>query len=182
MGRGNVCVTGRYEGLFYIDNDDINVYRRDDPDGDGPEHRLLRDLDYSELTGGGWCFDEHESRYEEEDILECFMDSFGRMFPSFSRVQGDVWIRTGAYGDYDRRVIMENSLFYIAVQDNQWSVAVELIQKEDPYDDHLSGLQARHYQRYLEGMKKCLLERLPSIGTSGGAWTSGCIKREELAG
>lgn len=133
MGRGNVCVTGRYEGLFYIDNDDINVYRRDDPDGDGPEHRLLRDLDYSELTGGGWCFDEHESRYEEEDILECFMDSFGRMFPSFSRVQGDVWIRTGAYGDYDRRVIMENSLFYIAVQDNQWSVAVELIQKEDPY-------------------------------------------------
>ena len=62
MGRGNVCVTGRYEGLFYIDNDDINVYRRDDPDGDGPEHRLLRDLDYFELTGGGRCFDEHESR------------------------------------------------------------------------------------------------------------------------
>ena len=109
------------------------------------------------------------------------MDSFGQMFPSFSRVQGDVWIRTGAYGDYDRRVIMENSLFYIAVQDNQWSVAVELIQKEDPYDDHLSGLQARHYQRYLEGMKKCLLERLPSIGTYGGAWTSGRITREEAS-
>ena len=25
MGRGNVCVTGSYEGLFYIDNDDLRV-------------------------------------------------------------------------------------------------------------------------------------------------------------
>ena len=31
MGRGNVCVTGSYEGLFYIDNDDLRVYRRNDP-------------------------------------------------------------------------------------------------------------------------------------------------------
>jgi hypothetical protein len=182
MGRGNVCVTGRYEGLFYIDNEHIHVYRRDDPYSDEPETRLMGSLSYEELTGGDWLYDEWGTGEEEDDILECFMDSFGRMFPSFSRVQGDVWIKTGAYGDYDRRVIMDNSLFYIAVQDNQWSVAVELIQKEDPYDNRLSGLQARHYQRYLEGMKKCLLERLPSIGTYGGAWTSGCIKREELAG
>ena len=56
---------------------------------------------------------------------------------------------------------------------------VELIQKEDPNDDRLSGLQARHYQRYLDGMKKCLLDRLPSIGTRTGAWTSGLIKGEE---
>lgn len=76
---------------------------------------------------------------------------------------------------------MESGLFYIAVQDNQWSVAVELIQKEDPYDDRLSGLQARHYQRYLDGMKKCLLDRLPSIGTRTGAWTSGLIKGEEAS-
>lgn len=28
MGRGNVCTTGPYEGVFYIDNDDLLVYRR----------------------------------------------------------------------------------------------------------------------------------------------------------
>ena len=28
MGRGNVCVTGSYEGLFYIDNDDLRYTRR----------------------------------------------------------------------------------------------------------------------------------------------------------
>lgn len=31
MGRGNVCVTGSYEGLFYIDNDDLRVYSRNAP-------------------------------------------------------------------------------------------------------------------------------------------------------
>lgn len=30
MGRGNVCVTGSCEGLYYIDNDDFHVYRRAD--------------------------------------------------------------------------------------------------------------------------------------------------------
>ena len=118
---------------------------------------------------------------EEDDILECFMDSFGRMFPSFSRVHGDQWIRDGAYGDVNRRVIMESKLFYVAVQDNEWSLAVELIQKEPPYDDHLGGLQARHYQRYLDGMKTCLLERLPSICIRTGPWTSERITREEAS-
>ena len=27
MGRGNVCVLGKCEGLYYIDNDDLCVYR-----------------------------------------------------------------------------------------------------------------------------------------------------------
>lgn len=44
MGRGNVCVTGSYEGLFYIDNDDLRVYRKDGPGTDDLplQHRLLR--------------------------------------------------------------------------------------------------------------------------------------------
>lgn len=109
------------------------------------------------------------------------MDSFGRMFPSFSRVSGEQWVRDGAYGDMNRRLIMESGLFYVAVQDNEWSLAVELIQKESPYDDHLSGLQARHYQRYLDGMKTCLLERLPSICIRTGPWTSERITREEAS-
>lgn len=181
MGRGNVCVTGPHEGLYYIDNDHVHVYRRDDPFSDEPETRLMGELDYGELTGGDWLYDDWGTREEEDDILECFMDSFGRMFPSFSRVSGEQWVRDGAYGDMNRRLIMESGLFYVAVQDNEWSLAVELIQKESPYDDHLSGLQARHYQRYLDGMKTCLLERLPSICIRTGPWTSERITREEAS-
>lgn len=182
MGRGNVSVSGRYEGLFYIDNDHIHVYRRDAPLGDEPETRLMESLSSADINTGAWLYDEYGTMEEEGDILECFMDSFGRMFPSFTRAGEDQWIKNGRYGDPCRRVIMESGLFYIAVEDNQWSLAIELIQKEAPYDDHLSGLQGLHFRRYLDGMKTCLLERLPSIGIRTGAWTSGVIRREDLAG
>ena len=81
-------------------------------------------------------------------------------------------------------LFVERSMFefnFIGIEDNEWSEAVKLLQKEDPYSDSLSGLQKRHYQRYLDGMKKALLERLPSIGCYTGAWTSGTIKREDIA-
>lgn len=184
MGRGNVSVSGDFEGLYYIDNDDIHVYRRDDPFDDYPQAVLMKELSSADLNTGAWIYDEYGTMEEEGDILECFMDSFGQMFPSFQRVQKDRWIRNGWYGDFCRRVIMENGLFYIAVEDNEWSIAVELLQKGNTYEDgylsddgRLEGLQAKHFQRYLDGIKECLLERVPSIGVRTSAWTHGVIKR-----
>lgn len=175
MGRGNVCVTGPYEGLYYIDNDHIHVYRRNDPYADEPETRLMGDLSSNEIMGDDWLYDDWGTGAEEDDILECFIDSFTMMFPSFDRPGKERWV--GA--DRSVRVLLENRLFVIGVEDNEWSLAVKLIQKEDPYDDHLSGLQKQHYQRYLDGMKKDLLERLPSIGAYAGAWTHQVITKEE---
>lgn len=180
MGKGNVCTTGKYEGLYFIDNDHLHVYRRDEPNADEVETRLMGDLDYDELTGGDWLFDEWGSMEEEDDVLGCFTESFIRRFPSFGRVPNDYWIKDGPYGSVCRRVILESKLFFIAVEDNEWSVAVELIQKEEPYGfNWMENLQARLYEKYLDGIKKSLLERLPSIGTRNGAWMSGVIKREE---
>lgn len=173
MGRGNVCVKGPYEGLYYIDNDHIHVYRRSDDFSDWPEPRLMGDLDYGELTSGEWTYDEEGTMIEQEDIEECIIAGFTVMFPSFRRPEKERWLGR------DTRVLMESKLFVIGLEDNEWSMAVELLQKEDPYDNHLEGLQKRHYQRYLDGLKKVLLERLPSIGTYTGAWTSGTLTREE---
>ena len=174
MGRGNCCVFGRYEGLYYIDNDDFHVFRRADAaSGDCPESRLMRDLDYGELTDGTWLYDDFATELESEDILECFTADFLRMFPSFKRVCPEQWI------SHSRRAVLENSLFYICLEDNMWSLAVELIQKESPWFQSYDGLQARHYQSYLDGIEKCLLDRLPSIGTYKSAWTSGTLTRAE---
>ena len=63
---------------------------------------------------------------------------------------------------------------------NEWSYAVKLIQKECWYDNHLEGLQKKHYQNYLEGIKNILLEIFPEIGCYGGAWTHGTITREDV--
>lgn len=178
MGLGNVCVAGPYEGLFYIDNDDLLVYRRHDPYAKEEETSLQRDLSCEDFSSGEWLLDEVGSSYEEEDILECFCAKLRKLCPSFQPAANEnVWLGSG------RRVILENKLFYICVEDNEWSLAVELIQK-DGYSDcqnaWLIGLQRRHYQEYLDCMKKALLSRLPGIGIRTGAWTSGTIKREEI--
>lgn len=78
-----------------------------------------------------------------------------------------------------QRAILESPLFYICLEDNEWSLAVELIQKEPPWCQSYAGLQSRHYQAYLKGIEKCLLDRLPSIGTYKSAWTSGRLTRAE---
>jgi hypothetical protein len=175
MGRGNVCTLGKYEGLFYIDNDHMHVYRAADDESDYPETRLMGELDYDELTNGEWLYDEEGTMNEEEDIFECFIAEFTGRFGSFSRV--DKWL------DQTRQAILENRLFYICVEDNEWSVAVELVQKEEPCSMvWMENLQGRLYQTYLEGIKRCLLTRLPSIGTRKTAWTSGQITREEVCG
>ena len=108
MGRGNVCVTGSYEGLFYIDNDDLRVYRKDGPGTDDCEDRLQRDLDYADITGPDWYLDEVGSSYEEEDVLECFCAELRKLCPSFQpAANSNVWLGN------ERRVILENELFYI---------------------------------------------------------------------
>ena len=173
MGRGNVCTTGPYEGLFFIDNGDLRVYRFDSLCDDVP-NRLLRDLDYADISSGGWYLDEEGSDNEEDDVLICFCDELQNLCHSFLPPidKWDTWL------DGTRRVLLENRLFYICVEDNEWSLAIELIQRDDDYGQ-LAGLQKRHYAHYLECMKKALLSRLPSIGIYTGPWTSGIITREE---
>ena len=170
MGRGNVCVTGDHEGLFYIDNGTFHVYRLND---DYEQVALLDDIDYADLEK--WHFSEIDTMYELEDIEECIINGFMERFNSFTPFTREEWISR------ERRAILENDLFYIALEDNEWSIAVELIQKQDPCGDSLSGLQSRHSEKYLEHLKKILLERLPYIGTYSGAWTSGTIRREDIA-
>ena len=169
MGRGNVCVTGKYEGLFYIDNDDLDLYYA--VNDDDAEEVFRKSLNYEDLTSGEWELDTDLTRLNWDDVVYNFTSAFTKRFPSFSICSK--WMDKYR----DATAIMENNLFWVAVEDNEWSVAVKLIQKEDPYDNHLEGLQKRHYQRYLDGIRDALFEQFDELGTYAGAWTSGCIKR-----
>ena len=88
--------------------------------------------------------DEIGSSYEEEDVLECFCTELRKLCPSFQpAANSNVWLGN------ERRVILENELFYICVEDNEWSLAIELVQK-DGYSDcesvWMAGLQKRRYR------------------------------------
>lgn len=179
MGRGNVCVTGPYEGLYYIDYDDVDVYRRNSHLEDYPETKFRRELSYEEICGNEWVYDEWGSAEEQDYVLECFISRFSERFPSFTRCEPNEWLRNGLYGDLTRRAILESKLFYITVEDNEWSLAVELIQKEDPYDNHLEGLQKRHFQTYLDGIRDTLFEQFETLSVRNVPWMSKQISRKE---
>lgn len=171
MGRGNVHPDGPYEGVFYIDNDYTAVYRKVNAADDDMDDRKLRywfGTDSPEEKG--WEYDECESVDEEDYDLRSFSDDFMNRFPDFSKTNENI-SRT-------RRAILESPLFYVAVEDNEWSTAVELIQKDTDSDLDLNSQNAL-YRIYLDAMKKILLLLFPSIGIYTGPWTHGIITREE---
>lgn len=164
MGRGNVCVFGDYEGLYYVDRGYLDFYVP--IDGEADDGLFMEEMNMNDFPN--YEYDEYISRSYYEDFINEFVYLFCKKFKSFTETGDD-------YG-----VILENELFQIEIEDNQWSYAVKLIQKEDVYDDHLSGLQKKHYENYLDGMKNILLRMFPSIGCYGGAWTHRTIKREDV--
>lgn len=171
MGRGNVCVTGEYEGLFYIDRDDLDVWRKV-VDGETRDTRLARELPHEERTGGEWEFDQLLSDEEWEEALESLMWKMHRKYPSFREC--NKWLSNS------RKAVMQNKLFYIAVEDNEWSMTVMLIQKTNYYSS-MVAMQKRHYQFYLDSIRDFLFEQFDTLGTYAGAWTSGRIQRGETA-
>lgn len=107
MGRGNVCVTGAYEGLYYIDLDNFRVYELDD---DGNETDTI---DY-----------DAQEHYMRESLFGEFRRLFVERFPSFYLV--DKW-PGGCHLHENRHAILENGLFFVCLVDNEWSMAVELV-------------------------------------------------------
>lgn len=168
MGRGNVCVHGQYEGLFYIDNDDLCVYRP--IDGDENERKLLRNIPFEDISL--WEYSDVDTQWWESDVIEEFQDSIQKRFSSFRPCSE--WL------DREQEAILENELFYIALENNEWSTAVELIQKEAPWPQDYSGLQRRHFQKYLDGIRNALFEQFDTLGIYAGPWTSGFIRKTDF--
>lgn len=156
MGRGNVCTYGDYEGLFYVDWNYFLIHFYDDENGCETD-----EVDYDQMND---CM--------EDDLVGNFPALFMKRFSSFVRC--DKWIDRG-----ECRAIMESPLFYVCLQDNEWSMAVELIQRET-YDDRLSSLQKRHYHTYLDGIRDCLFELFPELGVRNGPWMHKVVRREDF--
>lgn len=166
MGKGNVCVFNDYEGLYYVNRDYIDCYiAKEMNNNEEYEEKMLGEMSMEDFNN--YDYDEVLSSIYYEDFLQEFTSMMEKKFKSFNSTGND-------YG-----TIMENSLFEIEIEDNEWSYAVKLIQKEDDCDNHLEGLQKKHYENYLNGIKNILLVLFPSIGCYGGAWTHGTITREQ---
>lgn len=163
MGSGNCCVHGKHEGLYYVDNNDIYVYSLI---SNPAITRLLRDIDYNDYSN--WQYDEWLSDDQYQIFIENLTSDFTTRFPSFSKC--DQWISKSLHAR------LENKLFYVCTEDNEWSVAVELIAKDD---ETLAGLQFKHYLNYLHGIRDTLFLQFSDLYVRTSAWTSGRIERPD---
>ena len=112
---------------------------------------------------------EDESNLSIQCILKGIFDDFSHKFTSFTESS-------------DSMVELESPLFTIEVEDNEWGLAIKLLQKEQSYyvKGNWSALQHRHYESYLKGLQECAFNYLDEIGLYGGPWTHSTLTKDEF--
>ena len=175
MGRGNSCVHGPAEALVFVDNDYLDWYYNAEKECS----TLLGQIDADDFCN--WKYDEEVTQDEFAGVLEEFCEAMHRRCKSFTAVSRDTIVDDFMYEPGRRNAIMENRLFYIVVEDNEWSVAFKILQKEGAYDQNLEPLQKRHIDTYRKAMEAALFEQFEKLYGYGGPWTSAEIKRPEAS-
>lgn len=164
MGKGNCNVKTEYgESIYYIDNDFIQYYyKKDDPyltpilgKYIAPEDRNLFE------------YDQDTSQIEFEAVIDLLKEQLMHRFKSLSPC--DKWI--GRH----KHAILENKCFYIALEDNEWSIAIELLIK----DDANIHLQRKNAINFGKGIRDILLKNFDVIHIRTSTWTSERLTKEK---
>jgi len=180
MGRGNVCTHNEYEGLYYLDHDLLDIYRKVERCDCG--HVVGFDYDEDprtaqELSTAGiqydydsdradWSYDEDDSRQNWRDMIAYMRGALTKRFPSFKSVN--------TWRGCDQNVVLRSGLFEIAVVDGDWCAAWCLLERTDVDDTgSYRALMRRHYMTYLDAIKKALIDGWGEAIGYGGAWVSG---------
>lgn len=133
------------------------------------ENEGLYYVDYNNFRP--WLEEENYEidEYQLDDFKEEFIIEIKKRFKSFIDINEF---------ENNKEILLRNNLFSIAIEDNEWSLAVELLETEDYYDSpNLDGLRYKHSNNYLNGIKETLLDMFGEIGIRTSAWTSGTIKK-----
>lgn len=154
MGAGN-CMVKDLEGLFYVDWNDLHIYTNtQDPDD------AITGKDIPQDKQAEYSYDADLSQANFEAFKDRFCTAMAKHFKSLQTV--DYW------KGRKRHVIMDNKLFLIAFEDNDWSLAVEVLLK----DGARKGLQKQMTKSFIKGTKKILLKEFGTIYIRTGSWTS----------
>lgn len=101
MGRGNICPDGKYEGVVYVDYDNVLCYTKKDDS----EQRLLKDISYEEMPE--FEFDDDASQLLLDEYRTNLVNEMMRRYQSFEE-PNQTWLPNHRNG----KVILENKLFY----------------------------------------------------------------------
>lgn len=165
MGRGNVSA-GHNGRLFYVDYDYFNMYyRKDDPEEDSISASEYYDL--TEEKQKNYEYDETLSQIYYDDFKEELTERILKRYKSFNPSNRHI----GRY----KHIELSNKLFHIVLEDNEWSVAVEIL----PNESGKPGFQKRQLDQVAKGVRNILLDMFPTIHTRNGPWLSNELTRED---
>lgn len=164
MGRGNCNVrTEIGESLYYISNDYLHMY----VEKANPEHiEYNKDIPYDKQDE--YEFDQESTQINFDETIQSLADQFMKRFKSMTPC--DIWVSR------HKHAILENKCFYIALEDNEWSIAVELLIKEDAN----INLQRKNAANFGKGIRDILLKNFDTIHIRTSAWTSSELTKEDV--
>lgn len=164
MGYANVAADYK-DDLLYVPYDYLSIYTKNNQKiikhGNEIASEEIEDYEYNKKL----------SQLEFDEFKERFCTDMQKKFKSLQPV--DRW--KGRY----QHIILENSLFEIALQDNQWSIAVELLNRDDyPYS---KNFQTSKFPAFFKGMRDILFTYFDKLYIRTGAYTSKAITKESIA-
>lgn len=155
MTKGNINVSMR-DGLFYIPYNYIHVYRLKT---DKSKYLLERDITPDEADQ--YVFDKKRSQSRYDLWINSIVYQLTKRFKTYSRVD--------KYPAPNKRILLENSMFQIVIEDNKWSFAVELINRPGY---KYPALQTKLFKNFFKGLREILLNNTDVIYTRNGTYSA----------
>lgn len=160
MRNRNINVSSS-DALYFVHYDTVELYKN--------KHNPLDIRPKADIPAGkeaDYKFDAETSQKKYDEYIDTFCRLMRRRLPSLKPVQNTERSR--------RKILLQNSMFSIAVEDNNWSFAVELLSRpECPY----KSLQKHHFASFVKGMQDCLFILFNEIYVRTGSWTADPITK-----
>lgn len=158
--KSNVNVSVN-DGLYYIHYDDVNVYQsKNDPSV------LVSKKEIPQNKEDEYVLNLEKSQEQYNTWLQHFTTAMMRRFRSYKKI--DTYLKT------DRRLVLQNKMFCVIIENNDWSFAVELISLPNcPY----KVLQRHLFPTFLSGMREILFSLNDTIYVRNGSWSAKPITR-----
>ena len=165
MKQGN-CNVQPNETLFYVAWDDIALYENKTNKTD---IRLRQEIPQGEEDN--YAYSQISSQDNFENFKTWFLARMQKQFKSMHPC--DYWLGRS------KHVILENKLFMIALEDNDWSLAIELLRigRKQP---NLKGLQNQMFQNFVNGLRNNLLTYFPVIYIRTGNYLAQPVTKNSI--
>lgn len=168
MAKVKMNVSVNYdEALFYVNYNNIYMFK----DKNNPS-KFVKGTEIPSGDEDKYEYDADMTQVMYDGIRKKITDYMTTHFNSMQAVQDEYLNKSKS-----RRVIARNTLFSVVIEDNVWSIAVELI--NNPKGN--AGLQSQMFTSFANGLRNALFEQFDELYVRTGSYTADPITKDSPA-